>query len=525
MKKNLAKAITLGLLLTGSCLLGGYNTAFAAGNVDVDGYGNDEITKTATKNSGVLFDGGWYAPDGKFYCYVDENGEKTDTLQQYNVSNGKAVLTDEARNTLTGMGLDHNQQADAVSDNKQVPTYLDMFGGNKFTAENIADALADNLKFNSDLVRTVVEWEEADRKATDMYLDDRIDAIGVTTSGNNSFTFTDGDGEETVITFEDTDTNTVNQSLTADINSNGILSVTVKDSNGDTVSGSANIGEYVKNNAGNATYEGNITINQQIKNNTEQITQNTNQINTNTQNIEAIQKNYVTNITQTSNNTWEVTQNVNGEENNITITNTNTTNKVMDHSWNGDDVTIQVTDTDDDSVQTTITDVARASALKAEKERAENEEKRIEEESKDRDKEIEAESQYRDEILNDRVDSLNNRIDRLEDEAHEGIAIAMAMSGITPLQHDPADPEKQNRFQGGMAVSTWKGRQAIAAGGFYTPHRDAIYTFKIGTSLNGHHCGAVVGATFRFKQRKEKAIVNPENNNKMAKKVEAILKQ
>ena len=52
-------------------------TAWGAtyGTVDVDGYDyTNDIAKTATPYSGVMYDGGWYAPDGKFYTYVDANG-------------------------------------------------------------------------------------------------------------------------------------------------------------------------------------------------------------------------------------------------------------------------------------------------------------------------------------------------------------------------------------------------------------------------------------------------------------------
>ena len=186
--------------MASTSLLSG-NTSFAAdtyGTVDVNGYDYaNDIAKTATSYSGVMYDGGWYAPNGKFYTYVNANGVITDTLIACDVVGGKAVLTAAQENKLVSMGLDHNEQADAVADNKRVPSYLDIMGGNKFTAANVATALADNLKFNSDLVRTVCQWEEADRKATDKFLNEKIDTIGVTQgTDGHSFTFTNGSGSD-----------------------------------------------------------------------------------------------------------------------------------------------------------------------------------------------------------------------------------------------------------------------------------------------------------------------------------------
>lgn len=231
MKKNLAKAITLGLLLTSVHSLSAY-AADTYGTVDVDGYGQEEIQATAKSGSGVLFDGGWYAPDGKFYTYVDESGNLGDTLIACEVVDGRAVLTTAQENTLTKLGLDHNQQADAIGDNTRVPSYMQMIGGNKFTAQNVSQALADNLKFNSDLIRTVSEWEEADRKATDQFLNNRIDQIDMHQDGNE-LTFIDGDGNASKFVL--TDTNTTNQTLTNRRSADDIT-IALVDSNKHTVS-------------------------------------------------------------------------------------------------------------------------------------------------------------------------------------------------------------------------------------------------------------------------------------------------
>ena len=455
-------------------------------------YAND-IAKTATPYSGVMYDGGWYAPDGKFYTYVNANGVITDTLIACDVKNGKAVLTTAQENKLVSMGLDHNEQADSVADNKRVPSYLDIMGGDKFNATNVAKALADNLKFNSDLVRTVCQWEEADRKATDKFLNEKIDTIGVTQgTDGHSFTFTNGSGTKTTINFADfdTDTNTTVNGVTTTINAAGVITTTVKSSDGtsksDTVSIDSFVDNSITNNAQNATVivDGTkTTITEAINQNTTNITNNTNKI-TNLQkdvtnieqtyvsditenivtndyktwtitqggetttitdkyitgfdkdsisvgedgtftttitrndgssfsqtvdmsgyvggmikneaananitinnqqttiqeavtnnynNIQEVKNNYVTNITEggvdengniTNRNEhyWTVNQFIDGKETPVTIKDLNTTNDKLENAWgNGDDITITLTDTDGKTVETTLTNIAKAS--------------------------------------------------------------------------------------------------------------------------------------------------------------------
>lgn len=321
-KKNLKKALALGLVLASTSLLSG-NTSFAAdtyGTVDVDGYDYaNDIAKTATPYSGVMYDGGWYAPDGKFYTYVNANGVVTDTLIACDVVGGKAVLTTAQENKLVSMGLDHNEQADSVADNKRVPSYLDIMGGNNFNAANVAKALADNLKFNSDLVRTVCQWEEADRKATDKYLNGKIDTIGVVQNTDHSFTFTNGSGTPTTISFTDTDTNTTVSSVTTGINSSGVITTTVKSSDGksksDTVDISSFVNNSITNNAQNATVTVNgtkTTITKAINQNTTNITNNSNKITNLQKDVTNIENTYVSDITENVINndykTWTITQ-------------------------------------------------------------------------------------------------------------------------------------------------------------------------------------------------------------------------
>ena len=497
---SLAAILAATALTVGTIAMDTAQAAPTYGTVDVDGYDYDgDIAKTATSYSGVMYDGGWYAPDGKFYTYVNANGVITDTLIACDVVGGKAVLTAAQENKLVSMGLDHNEQADAVADNKRVPSYLDIMGGNKFTAANVATALADNLKFNSDLVRTVCQWEEADRKATDKFLNEKIDTIGVTQgTDGHSFTFTSGSGTKTTINFADfdTDTNTTVNGVTTTINAAGVITTTVKSSDGtsksDTVSIDSFVDNSITNNAQNATVtvDGTkTTITEAINQNTTNITNNTNKI-TNLQkdvtnieqtyvsditenvinndyktwtitqggetttitdkyitgfdkdsisvgedgtftttitrndgssfsqtvdmsgyvgdmirneavnatyqtivnedgsttnvtigdaitnnynNIQEVKNNYVTNITEggvdengniTNRNEhyWTVNQFIDGKETPVTIKDLNTTNDKLENAWgNGDDITITLTDTDGESVKTTLTNIAKAS--------------------------------------------------------------------------------------------------------------------------------------------------------------------
>ena len=321
-------------------------------NYDYDGYGAAEVNSTGKNtNTGVMWDAGWYAPDGKFYTYVQTDGSiNTANVLSYDrePNSGPAIgLTTAQLNKLKALGLDHNSQADSVWDHDAVPHYTTVLSGSNFNAENVSKLLADNLKFNADLNYTLIEWEEAARKEHDKDLDTRIRKIQLVDNGNNSFTFTNGAGEKETISFADTDTNTrlVNSSTGLGFTSDGKLSLVVVDEAGKKVTGLADIGEYVNKNAGNAIYSGNTTINQQITenkndiaNNTSAINQHTIQINQNAQNISDnsqritdIENSYVTNVTDNGNDTWTVNQ-TGGD--NVTIKDTYVTN--VEHSWSED---------------------------------------------------------------------------------------------------------------------------------------------------------------------------------------------
>ncbi len=308
------------------------------GTVDVDGYGSSEIQSVLNDpDSGIFYDGGWYAPDGKFYYSINSVIKSVDDIDD---------IPSDDRNVLYGKGLDHNEQADSVEDTKKVPSYMGYFNTNSFNASSVSDMLADNLKFNSDLVRTVSEWEEVNRKATDKYLNEQISQIDLSYNLlSNKLTFVTGRD----------DTNGDPVTKTIDLNglvegsnglsfNSGILTMTVRDKSGEQVTGRADIASYVNpqiiNNAGDAYYyeideNGNkitvntpITINQAITNNTNDITEVNNKIgDTNNFNTNIKNENGITTVVDAINNTYEVAKKHNtviAGDNNIIVDSTRT---------------------------------------------------------------------------------------------------------------------------------------------------------------------------------------------------------
>lgn len=311
-----ATALTVGTI--------GMDTVQAAptyGTVDVDGYDyeHDILPAVSSNPTGnMMYDGGWYAPDGKFYTYVDpstgeintagkdNNGTpwsyeketiyytddtytirsdkwtehgRTEAKQSPN-GDGSTALNQKQLTTLFSMGLDHNALADSVEDHNAIPSYVEHLGGatnTDFTAQQVADLLKDNLHFNADLNRTLNEWEESARKATDKYLNEKIETIKATETGTNTYTFVNGDGTTTEITFTDLNTDTFYTLETSNpglaLDEDGQLKLTVKDTAGKEVTGIADIGKYVQENAADAFIDDtHTTIKQAINTNTTNIT-------------------------------------------------------------------------------------------------------------------------------------------------------------------------------------------------------------------------------------------------------------
>ncbi|MBQ9764009.1 MAG: YadA-like family protein [Phascolarctobacterium sp.] len=174
--------------------------------------------------------------------------------------------------------------------------------------------------YTMDYAATMAAFEAERRILADnaLHLDDVKD---ITHSVNNGILTTNviGNDGKTIATanadlsgaFVDNDTKLASASLS--VNDNGDVTVKVRDSSQKEVSATANIADYVNNqiynNSGNAKYDGNTTINQQITKNKTDIAQNTTHITNNKNEIDNIKKKYVQQITENNaGDAWTVTQ-------------------------------------------------------------------------------------------------------------------------------------------------------------------------------------------------------------------------
>ncbi len=285
-----------------------------ANGIDVNGYGEDEVKSATSSLTGVMYDYGWYSPDGNFY-YSDQNGKiksvpATGTLDEKIAAAVAGVKANGDYSYLQSKGLDHNGGYDSISNsNEAVDTYVEYMSKNGFTAQSVAQLLSDNLKFNYDTASTLIEHEEYGRKQTDKYLNDH-------------------------------DVNSISHSL----NANGVLTTTIGFNGVDSITATADISGYVgdkiKNEAGDAWYDSSnsITLNQAITNNATNISNNTSEIN-------KIRNNYVTNIskeeTSDDRDIWNVTQNIDGTSTTIQITDEHINAYTM--AINGDNLDSKIT--------------------------------------------------------------------------------------------------------------------------------------------------------------------------------------
>lgn len=112
----------------------------------------------------------------------------------------------------------------------------------------------------------------------------------------------------------------------------------------------------------------------------------------------------------------------------------------------------------------------------------------IEEEATERkavDEQITRDYKAADAALNSKIDKLDGRVDKVG-------AIAVAMAGLHPLGYNP-----DYKAEFSMAGGSYSGETAYAAGAFYHPNEDVM--FSVGFSVCGSEKAGNVGATFRFK--------------------------
>ena len=310
-KKTLRAAVLASIFAMSIC--GWSNTVWAELNdtdnylnveLDLDGYDSKvEIARTAGySGSYVLKDGGWYAPDDKFYTYVAPDGSVGTTLFKYDtitvtMTNGASFVVVDNKNfndkyknyganfdafskALDDKAVDHMSPGNAWFQNnslkecaynkvtvKDYITFLDdgstSISGTKVASnETIADLLQDNVEFALDLVDTRMQWEEANRKENDKELKTRIDHIDISYNRDaNTLTFATGRKddnnefvEERLIALKDTtlqansnnDNEDKNYSALEIVNGgtdNGKLKMTVRDTDNNEISSVVSIGE------------------------------------------------------------------------------------------------------------------------------------------------------------------------------------------------------------------------------------------------------------------------------------------
>lgn len=103
--------------------------------------------------------------------------------------------------------------------------------------------------------------------------------------------------------------------------------------------------------------------------------------------------------------------------------------------------------------------------------------------------------------------ALGNRIDQLDKGSKQGIARAVALAGLHPLDYDP-----DNKLDIAAAGGFYKNQNAFAIGAFYRPNRNVMVSF--GTSVTGNDDAYNVGVSFkvgRSGEKKAKACPSTED--------------
>lgn len=93
--------------------------------------------------------------------------------------------------------------------------------------------------------------------------------------------------------------------------------------------------------------------------------------------------------------------------------------------------------------------------------------------------------------------ALRNRIDQVETNSNKGIARAVALAGLHPLDFD-----RHNKLDIALASGHYKNENAFAIGAFYRPNRDVMLSF--GTTLAGNDDAYNFGLSFKIGHSSEK---------------------
>ena len=95
--------------------------------------------------------------------------------------------------------------------------------------------------------------------------------------------------------------------------------------------------------------------------------------------------------------------------------------------------------------------------------------------------------------IDNNVNAVNNRVDRLENHMKKGLAGAAALAALHPLDFDPDD-----KLEFSAGVGHYRGETAAAIGAFYHPNDDTI--FSLGATVGNGDNMINGGITWRFGQ-------------------------
>lgn len=86
---------------------------------------------------------------------------------------------------------------------------------------------------------------------------------------------------------------------------------------------------------------------------------------------------------------------------------------------------------------------------------------------------------------------LQGQIDSLHTETNKGLAKVTALTGLHPLDFDPA-----NKWNVAVATGTYKRETSVALGAFYRPNRDVMFSF--GSSISNGDNAYTFGASVKL---------------------------
>lgn len=86
---------------------------------------------------------------------------------------------------------------------------------------------------------------------------------------------------------------------------------------------------------------------------------------------------------------------------------------------------------------------------------------------------------------------LQGQIDSLHTETNKGLAKVTALTGLHPLDFDPA-----NKWNVAVATGTYKSETSVALGAFYRPNRDVMFSF--GSSISNGDNAYTFGASAKL---------------------------